>query len=66
VSIDGVRFVLRCRDGMRKSVEEIVRGFRIGCFKVAREYGLVRPQDKMPIFGVVKFRRKNRRDGSIG
>lgn len=34
-----------------KSVEEIVRGYKIGCFKIAREYKLITPTDSRPIFG---------------
>ena len=48
---DRVRFTLRLGDACGKSLEEIVRGYRIGCFKIAREYRLVTPADPRPIFG---------------
>lgn len=48
---DRVRFTLRLGDACGKSVEEIVRGYRIGCFKIAREYRLITPADPSPIFG---------------
>jgi len=48
---DRIRIVVRVADGPTKPLEEIVRGYRIGCFKIAREYGLVTPTDSSPIFG---------------
>lgn len=48
---DRIRIVLRVADGLTKPLEEIVRGYRIGCFKIAREYGLITPTDPSPIFG---------------
>lgn len=47
---DSVRFVLRRANAAGKSMDDIVRGFKIGCFKIAREYGLVDVQDAKPIF----------------
>lgn len=43
-------FTVRCADTLSKPLEEIVRGFRIGCFRIAREYGLVSPEDESPLF----------------
>ena len=48
---DRVRFTLRMGNDGGKSVEEIVRGYKIGCFKIAREYKLITPADPRPIFG---------------
>lgn len=48
---DRIRFTLRIGDDVGKSVEEIVRGYKIGCFKIAREYKLITPADPRPIFG---------------
>ncbi len=47
---DKIRFVLRLSDAVVKQVEEIVRGYKIGCFRIAREYRLVSPDDSRPIF----------------
>jgi len=47
---DGIRFALRIGDGLQKPLGEIVRGFKIGCFRIAREYGLVAADDARPIF----------------
>lgn len=48
---DCVRFTVRLPEKRSKPLEEIVRGYRIGCFKIAREYRLVTPADPRPIFG---------------
>lgn len=48
---DRIRFTLRMGNDGGKSVEEIVRGYKIGCFKIAREYKLITPADPRPIFG---------------
>ena len=48
---DRIRFTLRMENDGGKSVEEIVRGYKIGCFKIAREYKLITPADPQPIFG---------------
>lgn len=48
---DRIRFTLRIGDDAGKSVEEIVRGYKIGCFKIAREYKLITTTDPRPIFG---------------
>lgn len=48
---DRIRIVLRVAENMAKPLEEIVRGYRIGCFRIAREYGLVTPDDPSPVFG---------------
>ena len=48
---DRVRFTVRLAEERSKPLEEIVRGYRIGCFKIAREYRLVTPADPRPIFG---------------
>lgn len=48
---NSVRFTLRLADGCGKSIEDIVRGYKIGCFKIAREYKLITPADPGPIFG---------------
>ncbi len=45
-----IRFVLRLSPTVAKPVEEIARGYRIGCFRIAREYRLVTPGDPRPIF----------------
>lgn len=45
-----VRFVLRRAKAAGKSIDDIVRGFKIGCFKIAREYGLVDARNAKPIF----------------
>ena len=50
IAPDRVTFTLLCADTLAKPLEEIVRGFRIGCFRIAREYGLVSPEDPTPIF----------------
>lgn len=50
VEPDRVSFVLRCREPLAKPLDEIIRGFRIGCFHIAREYHLVSPEDPSPIF----------------
>ena len=55
---DRVRFALRLGDACGKSLEEIVRGYRIGCFRIAREYRLVTPSDPCPIFGEGFVRRE--------
>ena len=47
---DRIRFVVRVVGEMRKPLEEIVRGYRIGCFKIAREYHLIDQQDPRPLF----------------
>jgi len=49
---DRLRFTLRLSDETAKPVSEIVRGFKIGCFRIAREYGLVSAEDDLPIFAV--------------
>jgi len=48
---DGLRFVLRISPDAPKPIGEIVRGFKIGCFRIAREYGLISADDGLPIFG---------------
>lgn len=48
---DRICFTLRIGEDAGKSVEEIVRGYKIGCFKIAREYKLITPADPQPIFG---------------
>lgn len=50
VDVNGIRFTMRLSDECPKSVDEIVRGFKIGCFKIAREYKLISPDDPTPIF----------------
>lgn len=50
VEADGIRFALKRKGAAGTSLDEIVRGFKIGCFKIAREYGLIRAGDDMPIF----------------
>lgn len=50
ITPDTVTFVLRCADTLEKSLEEVVRGFRIGCFHIAREYKLISTDDPAPIF----------------
>ena len=50
ITPDAVTFVLRCDEALAKSLEEVVRGFRIGCFHIAREYKLVSTDDPAPIF----------------
>ena len=57
VTPDEVRFVLETNRADRnvrfpggKSLEEIVRGYKIGCFKIAREYRLISKEDAMPLF----------------
>lgn len=47
---DRLRFTLRLSDEATKPVSEIVRGFKVGCFRIAREYGLVSKEDDLPIF----------------
>lgn len=47
---DRVTFTLCCADTLAKPLDEIVRGFRIGCFRIAREYRLVSPADPTPVF----------------
>ena len=64
---DRIRFALRIGDDAGKSVEEIVRGYKIGCFKIAREYKLITPADPQPIFGEgFACRARDVRDGTIG
>jgi len=50
ISAHAVRITLRVAGTLEKPVGEIVRGFKVGCFKIAREYGLISPKDKTPIF----------------
>lgn len=50
VTEDAVSFTLDIAEGGPKSLDEIVRGYRIGCFRIAREYGLIAPDDPTPIF----------------
>jgi len=50
VTEDAVSFTLDIAENCPKSLDEIVRGYRIGCFRIAREYRLVSPDDPMPIF----------------
>ena len=45
-----LRFTLRLAASASKPLDEIVAGFKIGCFKIAREYGLVTPGDATPLF----------------
>jgi len=47
---DCLRFVLRISVDAPKPIAEIVRGFKIGCFRIAREYGLICVDDGLPIF----------------
>lgn len=47
---DRIRFVLRHDEQMHQRLDEIVRGYRIGCFRIAREYNIVSPADSNPIF----------------
>lgn len=47
---DRLVFTLRLDDTVQKTLDEIVRGFRIGCFRIAREYKLISPADPTPIF----------------
>ena len=47
---DRLIFTLRLDDTVQKTLDEIVRGFRIGCFRIAREYKLISPADPTPIF----------------
>lgn len=47
---DALRFALRITGSLQKPLEEILRGYRIGCFRIAREYHLIRPDDSTPIF----------------
>lgn len=47
---DAIRFVVRVEGELAKPLEEIVRGYRIGCFKIAREYRLIDPGDPRPLF----------------
>ena len=44
-----LEFVLDLGSATSKPLEEIVRGFRIGCFRIAREYHLVSPGEP-PLF----------------
>jgi len=50
VTDDAVTLTLDMDEGCAKSLNEIVRGYRIGCFRIAREYGLVAPDDPTRIF----------------
>lgn len=50
VQPDAIRFTLRIIDPLQKPLEEILRGYRIGCFRIAREYRLIRPDDSAPLF----------------
>ena len=50
VQPDAIRFTLRIIGALHKPLEEILRGYRIGCFRIAREYHLIRPDDPAPIF----------------
>lgn len=47
---DRLVFTLRLDDTVQKTLDEIVRGFRIGCFRIAREYKLITPDDPTSIF----------------
>lgn len=50
VQPDAIRFTLRIIEPLQKPLEEILRGYRIGCFRIAREYRLIRSDDSTPIF----------------
>lgn len=50
IAPDAVTFVLRCDEALAKPLEDVVRGFRIGCFRIAREYKLITPDDPTSIF----------------
>ena len=57
VTPDEVRFTLETNRAERnvrfpggKPLEEIVRGYKIGCFKIAREYKLISKEDEAPLF----------------
>ena len=47
---DRIRFVVRFAGELTKPLEEVVRGYKIGCFKIAREYRLISPIDPQPLF----------------
>lgn len=44
-----LEFTLELAPNCQKAVTEIVRGFKMGCFKIAREYRLIAPGEP-PIF----------------
>ena len=48
VTPEEVRFVVEGK--LNKSLMEIVRGYKIGCFKIAREYKLISKEDAVPLF----------------
>lgn len=43
---DRIRFTLLRRSDAQKPLDEIIRGYRIGCFRIAREYHLIAPGDE--------------------
>lgn len=43
---DRIRFTLLRRGDAQKPLDEIIRGYRIGCFRIAREYHLIAPGDE--------------------
>ncbi len=45
-----LRFSLRLSDSVAKSLDEIIYGYKIGCFRRAREYNLISPKDPTSIF----------------
>ena len=50
VTLESVRFLFMVDGKLTKTIEEIIRGYKIGVFKIAREYGLVSKSDREPIF----------------
>ncbi len=45
-----VRFALTLPPGFAKPFALLVKGYKIGCFKIAREYRLLRKEENLPIF----------------
>ena len=43
---DRIHFTLLRHGDFPKPLDEIIRGYRIGCFRIAREYNLITPGDQ--------------------